>query len=64
MAIFCIDYCEAICASCEKYRDKYEGINRFAGEGICEVDGSEVDALDGFECDNFYCFLVNEDVNS
>lgn len=28
----------------------------FAGDGICAVDGTETDAISGYDCENFICF--------
>lgn len=64
MAVFCSDDCKdmgSICDFCKHYRDEYRDIlklNEFAGNGVCAFDNSEVDACDGYNCDNFMCFRI------
>lgn len=61
---FCSKECEdmgSICDFCKNYKDEFRDIKKldeFAGNGICLVDDSEVDALGGYNCDNFQCFKV------
>lgn len=69
MAKFCSDECESLCDFCQHYKDEYRDIKKitradgslsFAGEGICDVDNHETDALDGYNCDNFECFRLDK----
>jgi hypothetical protein len=72
MAKFCSDECKetgSICDFCNHYKDEYrdikkiidiEGNLRFAGVGICDIDNSETDAISGYNCDNFECFMIKE----
>lgn len=64
MAKFCGKDCEevgSICDFCIHYQDEYRDIQNnglFAGEGICDIDGSETDAASGYNCENYECFRV------
>jgi len=64
MAKFCSQECKdigSICDFCLHYRDEYENIEgKFAGEGLCDIDNSEVDACDGMACNNFECFRITK----
>jgi len=71
MAEFCNDECEeqgSICDFCIFYLDEYrdilelkdeDGKPEFAGNGICKIDKHEVDACDGYNCNNFHCFRID-----
>ena len=69
MAKFCEDDCSSICDFCKNYMDEYRDIDksiddngkqRFAGNGICNVDKHEVDCTDGENCDDFICFMSKD----
>lgn len=64
MAKFCSEQCKqtgSICDFCKHYRDDYEGLDTgFAGSGKCDIDNSETNASDGYNCDNFECFNLQE----
>jgi hypothetical protein len=72
MAKFCSDECTSICDFCIHYQDEYrdikqlkreDGSSRFAGEGKCGIDNSDVDTSDGMNCDNFECFKIGKEEN-
>lgn len=71
MARFCSKECEqegGLCDFCTHYKDEYRDIKKlkdkngnlkFAGEGICDITKENVMADDGYKCNNFECFMID-----
>ena len=62
MAKFCSDECKqqgSICDFCIHYADQYRDIEgkecEFAGYGICKISNEEVEANEGYHCNDFEC---------
>lgn len=53
----CNDDCKPICDFCKYYKDN--GLV-FKGEGICLKLNREVECTDGYNCEEFYCFNLEE----
>ena len=65
MSKYCSKECNfctvsSVCDFCSHYIDKYANIDgKFAGEGICDIDNSEVLACD--VCGNFECYGIKHE---
>ena len=55
MARYCNEGCHSICDFCKYYSD--DGIEDFAGEGVCTKKNTKVDASHYCE-DDFECFRI------
>lgn len=61
MARYCSKACTSLCDFCIHFKEhSYEELDDYHADGICEITGEEVSAID-YCTDNFHCFRCKEE---